>query len=166
MKIEQNGKSRVIIENVQPQVDGGRYPAKRTVGERVDVTADIFGDGHDHIRAEVLFKKAGESEWQLVEMRHSANDSWTASFTVTEKVGYRFTVRAWIDHLETWFDGFRKKANAKVDVKLELLEGAALLRKIANGKAGELMKLAERLENTGNYNQNIQVVLGEEFEKI
>jgi starch synthase (maltosyl-transferring) len=57
MKIERRGQSRVIIENVQPLVDGGLYPARRTVGERVDVTADIFGDGHDHIRAEVLCKR-------------------------------------------------------------------------------------------------------------
>ncbi len=50
------GKARVIIENVQPQVDGGLYPAKRTVGETVEVSASIFGDGHDHIRAAVLYK--------------------------------------------------------------------------------------------------------------
>ena len=53
------GQSRVIIENVQPQVDEGLYSAKRSVGERVDVTADIFSDGHDHIRAQMLYKKGG-----------------------------------------------------------------------------------------------------------
>ena len=60
-----NGKVRVIIENVQPQVDGGLYPAKRTIGERVDVTADIFGDGHDHIRAQVLYKKTDAAHWKI-----------------------------------------------------------------------------------------------------
>jgi hypothetical protein len=71
MKIERRGQSRVIIENVQPQVDAGLYPAKRTVGERVDVTADIFGDGHDHIRAEVLLQKGRcTTEWHTVEMEH------------------------------------------------------------------------------------------------
>ena len=62
------GQSRVIIENVQPQVDEGLYPAKRTVGERVDVTADIFSDGHDHIRARLLYKKEGEAKWKEAEM--------------------------------------------------------------------------------------------------
>ncbi|HNH60721.1 MAG TPA: DUF3416 domain-containing protein, partial [Cyclobacteriaceae bacterium] len=94
MKINLKGQSRVIIENVQPEVDAGRYPAKRTVGERVDVTADIFGDGHDHIRAEVLYKKKGASEWHVVELEHLGNDSWKASFYVTEKVPYVFTIQA------------------------------------------------------------------------
>jgi len=164
MKIEKNGKSRVIIENVQPQVDDGLYPAKRTVGERVDVTADIFGDGHDHIRAEVLYKKADGKEWLSVEMEHVGNDSWKASFSIREKVPYVFTVQAWIDHLETWYDGFIKKANAKMDVKVELLEGAHLVKKVANGKNSELLKLAERLENKNSYAENVKLVLSKEFE--
>lgn len=164
MKIEINGKSRVIIENVQPQVDGGLYPAKRTVGERVDVTADIFGDGHDHIRAEVLYRKAEEKEWRSVEMKHLGNDNWRASFVVTEKTTYLFTVQAWIDHLETWFDGFKKKANAQVDVKLELQEGALLLQKVS--AKPENLKLAEKLENKSHYSQNIKLILSEEFENV
>ncbi len=166
VKIERRGQSRVIIENVQPQVDGGLYPAKRTVGERVDVTADIFGDGHDHIRAEVLYKKAEEKDWHSLEMKHVGNDSWKASFTVAEKVPYVFTVQAWMDHLETWFDGFRKKANAKVDVKLELLEGAVLLKQISSGKNSELVKLAEQLENKNSYSENVKLVLSNEFEQV
>ena len=54
----------------KPQIDEGLYPAKRTIGERVDVTADIFGDGHDHIRARLLYKKEGESKWKEAEMLH------------------------------------------------------------------------------------------------
>jgi|APTNR8051073442_1049403.scaffolds.fasta_scaffold00003_199 starch synthase (maltosyl-transferring) len=165
MKIERRGQSRVIIENVQPQVDGGLYPAKRTIGERVDVTADIFGDGHDHIRAEVLFKKSGEKEWRSVEMQHIGNDSWKASFVVTEKSPYVFTVQAWVDHFDTWYDGFKKKAIAKVDVKVELMEGAILLRKVAAGNK-ELLKLAEQFESTTKYNDNILAVLDESFAEI
>jgi starch synthase (maltosyl-transferring) len=165
MKIERRGQSRVIIENVQPLVDGGLYPARRTVGERVDVTADIFGDGHDHIRAEVLFKKSGAKEWRAVEMEHIGNDSWKASFVVTEKSPYVFTVQAWVDHFDTWYDGFKKKAIAKVDVKVELMEGAILLRKVAAGDK-ELLKLAEQFENTTKYNDNIHAVLDESFAEI
>ncbi|MBK7650486.1 MAG: DUF3416 domain-containing protein [Flammeovirgaceae bacterium] len=76
----EHGKRRVIIENVQPRVDGGLYPAKRSVGERVDVTAAIYGDGHDHIRAEVLYKKAGAKAWNVIELQQSFNDDWQASF--------------------------------------------------------------------------------------
>lgn len=165
MKIEVNGKSRVIVENVQPQIEGGRYPAKRIIGERVDVTADIFGDGHDHIRAEILYRKRGELSWRTVEMTGVGNDAWRGSFVVTDKVTYMFTVQAWIDHFETWYDGFKKKAAAKIDVKLELLEGAALLRKLANDK-NSLSKLADKLENKNTYNENVQFVLSKEFEEV
>ena len=126
------GQSRVIIENVQPQVDEGLYPAKRTVGERVDVSAEIFGDGHDHLRARVLFKKEGEKKWREVEMQHVMNDEWRASFYVEEKGTYRFTLQAWVDHFDTWYDGFKKKVNAGVDVRLELLEGMQYLKTLAN----------------------------------
>ncbi len=166
MKINVRGKYRVIIENVQPQVDGGRYAAKRTVGERVEVRADIFGDGHDHIRAQVLYKKITETEWQSIELKNIGNDSWKASFMVLEKVPYTFTIQAWVDHFDTWFDGIKKKTNAKVDVKLELLEGAQFLRKLAVGKNKELIKLAEKLENTASYIENVKLISSEAFAAV
>src|SRR5215218_10329827 len=98
------GKSRVIIENVQPFLDGGLYPAKRTVGEQVEVTANILGDGHDHIRARFLFKKATEPGWHEAEMIHLGNDFWKGTFDTTEKGTYHFKVTAWIDHFDTWYD--------------------------------------------------------------
>src|SRR5688572_11168549 len=157
------GQSRVIIENVQPQVDGGIYPAKRTIGERVDVTADIFGDGHDHIRAHLWYKKEGESDWKIIEMKHQVNDQWLASFYVTEKGTYQFTLVAWMDHFETWYDGFKKKALAKVDVKVELLEGVAFLQKLAVENPS-LLKVANQLGV--DYASAVQYVLSDEFEKI
>lgn len=160
------GKRRVIIENVQPLVDGGLYPAKRTVGETVQVSASIFGDGHDHLRASVLFKKKGASRWSTVEMRPTFNDEWAASFKVEEKGTYVFTIDAWVDHFETWYDGFKKKAAAKVDVKVELMEGAAFLRTLANNGLANLMNLASKLENTHKHAEAIQVVLSNEFEQI
>jgi starch synthase (maltosyl-transferring) len=166
MKIDFNGQSRVIIENIQPQVDGGRYPAKRTVGESVRVSADILSDGHDHIRAEVLYKKEQDREWHTAEMHHEGNDSWSASFVVTEKTSYVFTVQAWVDHFETWYDGFKKKVGAKLDVKLELREGADFLRKIAGNSDKELLKLSEKFEKESSYSENVQFVVSSKFEQI
>src|SRR4249920_456750 len=103
------GQSRVIIENVQPQVEGGLYPAKRTIGERVDVTAHIFSDGHDHIRAEMSYRFGATGTWHPVEMQPTINDEWLGSFAVSEKGTYYFTVCAWVDHLDTWYDGIKKK---------------------------------------------------------
>jgi starch synthase (maltosyl-transferring) len=161
----EHGKRRVIIENVQPRVDGGLYPAKRSVGERVDVTAAIYGDGHDHIRAEVLYKKEGAKAWSVIELQQTFNDDWQASFYVPEKGTYLFTIQAWIDHFDTWYDGFKKKANAKVDVKVELMEGAVLLRTLGETNK-ELISLARKLEDTAKYQAAIDTVLSAEFANV
>ncbi len=160
-----NGKSRVIIEDIQPQIEGGLYPAKRTIGERVDVTATIFGDGHDHIRAKMLFKKSGTSQWKEVEMLPLWNDEWEASFYVEEKGNYVFTVKAWVDHFETWFDGFKKKAEAKVDVQVELLEGSIILNKLSVSNLS-LKSHARKLDDKARYAEAIKFVLSEEFAKV
>lgn len=166
IKTKQPGKARVIIENVQPEIDGGLYPAKRTVGERVDVSASIFGDGHDHIRAEVLYKKIGDKKWVSTEMTHHGNDFWAASFYVTERVSYVFTIQAWIDHFETWYDGFRKKADAKLDVRVEVMEGAQLLRILAAGKKNKLSSIAEKLDDADGYLKNVAFIMSQEFAEL
>ncbi|MBX2962934.1 MAG: alpha-1,4-glucan--maltose-1-phosphate maltosyltransferase [Cyclobacteriaceae bacterium] len=157
------GQQRVIIENVQPEVDGGRYPAKRTVGERVDVTADIFADGHDHVRADVLYKKATAKQWSHAPMHLIGNDTWGASFYTTEKTDYVFTVEAWIDHLETWHDGIKKKAQAMLNVKLELLEGALLLEQAAVKKDKDLLALATQFRDEKKYLVNVEHIQSAEF---
>ena len=157
------GQSRVIIENVQPQVDEGLYPAKRTVGERVDVTADIFSDGHDHIRARLLYKKEGEAKWKEAEMNPGMNDEWRASFYAEEKGIYRFTLQAWVDHFDTWYDGFKKKSNAGLDVHLELLEGANILKVLASENSS-LKTISKKLE--GDYAAAVAFVMGKEFSVI
>jgi starch synthase (maltosyl-transferring) len=160
------GQSRVIIENVQPQVDGGLYAAKRTIGETVDVVADIFGDGHDHIRAHILYRKEEVAAWNSIEMKHSYNDIWAASFVAVEKGVYVFTVVAWIDHLETWFDGLRKKIAAKLNVQLELKEGAMLLNKLAKESNDELISHAKLLEDPNQYERVLQLVETETFANL
>lgn len=162
---EIKGQARVIIENVQPQVEGGHYPAKFTTGEYVNVTADIFGDGHDHLRAQVLFKHETRESWSTLELKHQSNDSWAAAFQVNEKGYYFFTIRAWVDHFDTWYDGFKKKAQAALDVHVELMEGAAMLKKIGKGDP-YLQSVAASLTDEGSYSEAIKKVLSPAFEKI
>lgn len=162
---EIKGQARVIIENVQPQVDAGLYPAKFTTGDFVKVSADIFGDGHDHIRGQVLYRKETSESWSTLEMKPQWNDSWAASFHVTEKGFYFFTIRAWVDHFETWYDGFIKKAKAAVDVHVELMEGAAYLRKIGKGDP-YFQKLADSLVDKDKYIESIEKILSPTFGKI
>jgi len=160
-----NGKARVIIEDVQPMVDNGLYMAKRTVGERVDVSATIFGDGHDHIRAEVLYNKQGAKKWETVELNPTFNDRWSASFDVSETGIYEFTIHAWVDHFDTWYDGFKKKAAAKVDVKVELMEGALLLTELSKSNS-TLLPHINKLEGTTRYQAAIDFVLSPAFAEI
>ncbi len=162
---QSDGRSRIIIENVQPVVDGGFYPAKRVIGERVDVTASIFTDGHDHIRASLFYKKEINAQWIELPLRHISNDEWIASFQVEEKGNYFFTIHAWIDHFETWYDGFKKKAAAQLELKVELMEGAAFLRRLVPANS-ELKTIAEKLTDQSKYDAAIALVLGERFAEI
>ena len=157
------GQQRVIVENVQPVVDGGIYPAKRTVGERVDVTASIFADGHDHVRAEVLYKYGASGAWVSVEMQPGVNDVWSASFYVPQKGSYYFVVEAWVDHLDTWFDGIKKKIAAKLDVKVELAEGGAFLKAVGKSET-QLASWAEILTSATKSKEAVEIVLSQKFQ--
>jgi starch synthase (maltosyl-transferring) len=120
--------SRVVIEDVTPQVDGGRFAAKRTVGEPVEVGATIFAEGHDLLGARVRYRHASEPAWRDVSMDALGNDRWSACFVVETLGRYEVTVEAWIDRFASWRQGFARKVEAGQDVTTELLEGAALVR--------------------------------------
>ena len=159
------GRKRVIIENIQPVVDGGRHVARRALGERVDVTATIIADGHDHLRARVLYKHESESSWSETEMNAGWNDDWWSAFYVDKKGIYKFRIEAWVDHFDTWFDGFKKKAAAKIDVKTELMEGVNFLRKFSEADAS-LGAVINKLNDRANYGAAVDTVLSAEFADI
>jgi starch synthase (maltosyl-transferring) len=117
---------RAVIENVEPQVDGGRFAIKRVVGESVSVEADVNADGHQVLDAVVCFRKASERAWREAAMRPIGNDRWRASFDVAEFTPYVYTVQAWLDSYKTWIRDLGKKADAGQDVTLDILAGAEL----------------------------------------
>jgi len=96
------GRRRVIIEEISPEVDGGRFPAKRSIGDLVRVEADVFTDGHDSVAAVLLFRHESSASWNETPMQALVNDRWFAEFPVSELGRYRYTVHAWVDHWETW----------------------------------------------------------------
>ena len=118
--------SRVVIESVRPEVDCGRYPVKRVVGEAVLVEADVFADGHDVVVAELLFKKQDQKKWKSAPMQFLGNDRWTASFRVEELGRYEYTVRGWTDPFLTWQRDLKKRREAGQDLEMDLLIGAEL----------------------------------------
>ena len=126
-----DGRRRVVIENLSPELDGGRYPAKAVVGERVVVSADVFVDGADRISVELCFRASGSELWQRSPMLFLGNDRCEGSFVVGEPGRYDYTVEAWVDHFVTWREGLIKKIGAGQDVALDLQVGAALVEKAA-----------------------------------
>jgi len=121
-------RRRVIVEDVHPEVDAGRFPIKRTVGEEVVVGADIFTDGHDTLGAALLYRQTGAASWNEVAMASLGNDRWQASFVVDALGRYEYTVEAWVDRFGSWRHEISKKFGAAQDLTSELLEGAALVR--------------------------------------
>ena len=85
-----DGLSRVAIEAVEPQVDDGRFPIKRVVGDGVFVEADVFADGHDAVVAELIYRFEGTDEWSHAAMRPFVNDRWTGEFKVDRLGEYEF----------------------------------------------------------------------------
>jgi len=112
---------------VRPQVDGGRYPIKRAVGDEVVVEADVFADGHDAVAAELLFRFHGEKTWTRVPMDFRHNDHWVASFRVAKLGRYEYTVRGWTDPFLTWRRDLAKRRDAGQDLAIDLQIGEGIL---------------------------------------
>jgi starch synthase (maltosyl-transferring) len=127
---------RVIIEGVQPEIDDGRFPIKRSAGESVQVEADIFTDGHDIISAILLYRKEAESAWKGVFMKPLVNDRWRASFQVEAVGRYFYTFQAWVNRFMTWRRDIRKKIDAGQAVAGDLLMGSDIIRNAAAQAVG------------------------------
>jgi starch synthase (maltosyl-transferring) len=157
------GRRRVVIEEIQPSVDAGRYPAKRVLGDDVTVTAAIFSDGHDHVAARLLYRHASQKKWQSVPFTALTNDLWTATFPVDTIGPWRFTVEAWVDHFDTWKDDLTKRLGAQTtsaqDIPLALRIGANLLdAAAARAKGADAKRLkAAALELRGLAEQELAV---------
>ena len=152
-----SSRRRVVIERVWPEIDGGRFPIKRTVGEQVTVSTDIFADGHDLLAGVVKYRRVPGPQgpglppqgpgrpdeesgnvgrvlsdppaWQEIPLVARDNDRWDATFIVTELGEYEYTIEAWIDRFGSWLKGLVAKTDAGQDVSSELLEGADLIQR-------------------------------------
>jgi starch synthase (maltosyl-transferring) len=135
--VAHDGRRRVSIEAVTPEIDGGRYPARRVLGETVTVEADIFADGHDALAAVLRFRHENAAGWTEAPMTSVVNDRWRGEFPVTELGRYVFTLEAWVDHFETWRRQLAKRIEAGQDVAVELEAGARMLEQTAARADGD-----------------------------
>ena len=137
-------QTRIIIENVSPQLDGGVYPIKRIVGQKISITADVFSDGHDVLECCVKFKHESEKKWQEVRMIPTVNDEWSAEFKVEKQGFYTYFIEGWVDYALNWQHGTERKIQDNQYVKSELLEGAEYVKAVqefANDSENEYLNM-------------------------
>ncbi len=127
-----DGRRRAVIEGVNPEIDCGRHPIKRVIGESVTVEADIFTDGHDALSAMLLYRTASAKQYRSVEMQPLINDRWRASFEIEELGKYHYTIWAWVDRFKTWSRDLAKRIDAGQDISVDLVIGADLIEEAAN----------------------------------
>ena len=152
-------QTRIVIENVLPQLDNGAFFIKRVVGQNVNVSADILADGHDVMEAVVQFKHENDKKWNEIRMNKLPNDSFEATFQVDKQGHYNYFVEGWIDFALNWQYGIGKKIQDNQNVKSELLEGIEylkpLLKKCSASEKKYLETLVKLFADEKSYNKSI-----------
>jgi starch synthase (maltosyl-transferring) len=161
-----DGRQRVAIEGVRPEIDHGRFPIKRTVGEEVVVEVDAFADGHDALTVLLRYRPEASQQWTDVPMTLLGNDRWRASFSVTMVGRWQYTITGWVDHFTTWRRDLGKKHEAGHDVQVDLLIGARLIDEASVRATAEerqiLAKWAKDLSSEKPVAERIRLALSPE----
>ena len=121
-----DGRQRVVIEDVTPQIDCGSHPVRRVCGEEVEVSAAIFADGHNDVAARVLYRHESESGWRFASMQSLGEDVWRGVFTVDRLGSWKYTLLGWIDHFATWASDLKKRLAAQTNPELADAASAAI----------------------------------------
>src|SRR5579884_439135 len=160
----------IIIERVWPQIDCGRYPVKREVGDRLEVAADIFKEGHDVVFAAVRYRTDAESAWRESSLVHIDNDRWMGWFDLTENSRYRYTIVAWVSAFESWRQEVIKKRASQSDLQSELLEGLALAEEAARrapaAEQRRLEDLCRQWRKAGSQDAQLGLALSDDLHAV
>ncbi|MFN3754137.1 alpha-1,4-glucan--maltose-1-phosphate maltosyltransferase [Flavobacterium sp.] len=163
-------QTRIIIENVTPQLDGGAFYIKRIVGQTVVVKANVFADGHDVIACCVKYKHEKDKKWQEVRLSALGNDEWTAKFTVEKQGHYTYFVEGWVDYALNWQHGTERKIQDNQHVKSELLEGAeycqAILKEVDKDEKAYLTSAIKAFQDEKQYDKATEIALSKELHHI
>jgi len=157
---------RVAIEGVSPEIDGGRFPVKRAVGDVLEVSADIFGDGHDKIAARLLWREADRNEWHAAPMEFLGNDRWVGRVPLTRNTRYLYTIEAWRDPYATWRNEVVKKRDAGQPVRLEIIEGRRLLDRMEGGTDPRMRELAAQVDAAPDETARLELLLGPDVQAL
>ncbi|WP_158838848.1 alpha-1,4-glucan--maltose-1-phosphate maltosyltransferase [Polaribacter sp. L3A8] len=163
-------QSRIVVENIAPQLNSGQVSIKRVVDEIVHVTADVLVDGHDVLQANLLFKHEKDNKWTELRMTPTSNDEYTACFHTIKQGSYSYKVEGWVDYALNWQHGLERKIDDTQHVNSELLEGAELLLAITDKVTPEekdyLLHLIFIFKNTKNYTEAIKEASSERLTSI
>ncbi len=132
---------RLVVEGVSPRVDGGAFPVRRVVGECVTVEADIFGDGHEHLAAELQWRPLDQPGWSSSPMTALGNDRWRADFPLERLGRYVFTLEAWLDRFGGFRRDYMKKRDAGVAQPVDAEEGCELVKRACT-RASDALKIS------------------------
>ncbi|MBN1527209.1 MAG: alpha-1,4-glucan--maltose-1-phosphate maltosyltransferase [Candidatus Omnitrophica bacterium] len=159
--------TRIIIEKVTPEIDCGKFPIKRVAGENVVVRADVFANGHDEVAATLLYRKRGEAKWREVPMQSLGNDAWIGSFLIGDENDHLYSVRGYVDEFSSWLHDLKKKADAGVDIAVDLKIGSALVSETAGrckkGVSEKLKKWARKLASPKNIKEGLALAFSREL---
>ena len=164
-----SGQRRVVIENVFPEINCGQHAAKRVVGQKFEVSADILADGHDVLNAHIKYKHEKAKAWKYAPMKLGENDSWSGTFEVEKQGYYEYTVEAWVDYPLTWQHNIERKIDDNQHVNVELEDGIQYLKeakKKSKEHAEYLSKLIEAFKNPDEYNFAIDEAQSETLHDI
>ena len=147
----------VVIEGVYPELDCGRYPVKREVGDVVEVRADVFKEGHDKLAAVVKHREKGKQRWSEspMELLNPGLDRWGGFFEVTQNARYEYAIEAWFDEFETWRSETGKKVDDGQIIELELIEGREILAKAAESSGDAALAGAVEEFDAGSYDERL-----------
>jgi starch synthase (maltosyl-transferring) len=163
-----SGQRRVVVENIRPAVDDGRFAIKRTIGETVDVEADAFTDSHDVLRCALLYRRGDEDDWREVEMSPLVNDRWKGSFRVTTLGRWVYTVHAWIDPFLSWRRDFARRIEEE-DISIALRVCETLVDEtLARASGEDARRLEQFLKGIagGNINDRRETALDDELMRL
>jgi len=152
---------QIVIEAVEPEVEGGRFPAKVLVGDVVTVSADIFSDGHDKIDASLFYRGPEEEGWTEVPMRPLGNDRWSASFVARRLGRYEFSIAGWKDRFGYWQYEVGKKRAAGLGLSLEIEEGRRLIRETISRVEGAVADELRALMSSESEDELLQALTSE-----
>ncbi|AZQ43741.1 alpha-1,4-glucan--maltose-1-phosphate maltosyltransferase [Nonlabens ponticola] len=163
-------QERVVIENVQPQINAGRHPIKRISQETVHVSANVLVDGHDIVQASVMYKHEKARKWQENRLLDQGNDLWSGSFQVEKLGSYEYKLVGWVDYALNWQHGISRKLADGQHVKSELLDGVIHLEhafaKANKTESSYLKKTIELFQNDADYDAAVQIATSSELHDI